>query len=269
MYTYNLHDFEAKNDLKRLQATGKYKLVHEWAPQGGEGTGAGSGMVSQPQSITTSACINSVESPLILAATFDRFVRSEALIEWSDGLCGDVLIHFMFSFDYTFIVSHVWIDIHVDRKLLVMDSVSGRICRNIDSGHDRSIHCIALPNPSVHVPLSQLAYNIFATAATDNVISLWDLRAPRGISRLTSHVNRREKCQCSFSPCLRYLAMASEDRSARIFDIRGGKEIAKLVGQPSHRDVVSSVAYHPIHPQLVTASYDGGVKCYVGGEELS
>jgi WD40 repeat protein len=150
------------------------------------------------------------------------------------------------------------------RKLLVLDAVTGGISRNIDSGHDRNIHCIALPQPSVHVPISQLAYNIFATAATDNVISLWDLRTPRSTSRLTSHINRREKCQCSFSPCLRYLTTASEDRSARIFDIRLGKEVVKLGGQ--HRDVVSSVAYHPIHPQLVTASYDGSVKCYVGDE---
>jgi hypothetical protein len=65
MYTYNLNDFEAKNDLKRLQATGKYKLVHEWSPRGGGGE-------TPRQSFTTSSCINSVESPLILAATFDR-----------------------------------------------------------------------------------------------------------------------------------------------------------------------------------------------------
>jgi WD40 repeat protein len=156
--------------------------------------------------------------------------------------------------------------LYLCRKLLVLDARSGVISRNIDSGHDRSIHCIALPQPSVHVPLSQLAYNIFATAATDNVISLWDVRTPRSVCRITSHVNRREKCQCSFSPCLRYLTAASEDRSARIFDIRGGKEIAKIVG---HRDVVSSVAYHPIHPQLVTASYDGSLKCYVGEEDVS
>jgi WD40 repeat protein len=160
------------------------------------------------------------------------------------------------------ILTHVHVCSYVVfRKLLVLDTVTGNISRNIDSGHDRNIHCIALPQPSVHVPLSQMAYNIFATSATDNVISLWDLRTPRSIGRLTSHVNRREKCQCSFSPCLRYLTTASEDRSARIF---GGKEIAKLSGQ--HRDVVSSVAYHPIHPQLVTASYDGGIKCYVGDD---
>ena len=146
----------------------------------------------------------------------------------------------------------------------MLDSATGSITRNIDSGHDRSIHCIALPSPSVHCALPQVAYNVFATAATDNVISLWDLRTPRSISRLTSHVNRREKCQCTFSPCLRYLSTGSEDNAARIFDIRGGKEIAKLSGQ--HRDVVSSVAYHPVHPQLVTASYDGGVKCYIGDE---
>jgi hypothetical protein len=67
MYTYSLHDFETKNDLKRLQATGKYKLVHEWTPRSGDGEGA------MQQSITTSACVNAVESPIILAATSDRY----------------------------------------------------------------------------------------------------------------------------------------------------------------------------------------------------
>ena len=147
---------------------------------------------------------------------------------------------------------------------MVLDTITGTISRNIESGHDRSIHCIALPQPSVHMPLPQSAYNVFATAATDNVINLWDLRSPRSISRFTSHVNRREKCQCSFSPCLTYLAMGSEDRCARIFDIRTGREVVKLSGV--HRDVVSGVSYHPIHPQLVTASYDGSVKCFVGDD---
>ena len=46
----------------------------------------------------------------------------------------------------------------------------------------------------------------------------------------------------------------------RVYDVRAGKEIARLSG---HRDVVSSVAFNPIFPQLASASYDGTVRFYV------
>jgi WD40 repeat protein len=36
--------------------------------------------------------------------------------------------------------------------------------------------------------------------------------------------------------------------------------VAKLTGY--HRDVVTGVAFHPIHPQLITGSYDGTIKCF-------
>ena len=104
------------------------------------------------------------------------------------------------------------------------------------------------------------AYNLFATAATDNVVSLWDLRAPSVVFRYSGHLNRRECVSIALSPCLRFLATGSEDRSARIVDVRGGKEIAKLQG---HRDVVSGVAFNPLFPQLATCSFDGSVKFYV------
>jgi WD40 repeat protein len=104
------------------------------------------------------------------------------------------------------------------------------------------------------------AYNLFATAATDNVVSLWDLRAPSVVFRYSGHVNRRELITIALSPCLRYLATGSEDRSARIVDVRGGKELVKIQG---HRDVVSGVAFNPLFPQLATCSFDGTVKFYV------
>lgn len=59
---------------------------------------------------------------------------------------------------------------------------------------------------------------------------------------------------------MRYVATGSEDRTARVFDIVSGRELYRLGGV--HRDVVSSVAFHPIHPQLVTASYDGSLKFF-------
>jgi hypothetical protein len=62
MYSYDLDDLEHENDLKRLQATGKYKLVHEWS-------------YDAAQSLTTTNCLNSVESPTIITSSTDRWVN--------------------------------------------------------------------------------------------------------------------------------------------------------------------------------------------------
>ena len=70
MYTFDL-DSEAQNDLKRLPSAptsaGRYKLVHEWSPSVSGQNGAG-------QRITSLACVNSVQSPILLAATSDKYM---------------------------------------------------------------------------------------------------------------------------------------------------------------------------------------------------
>ena len=53
--------------------------------------------------------------------------------------------------------------------------------------------------------------------------------------------------------------MGSEDRQARVYDLVAGKESAKL---SMHKDVVSSVDFNPLTPQLVTSSFDGAVRFY-------
>lgn len=35
-----------------------------------------------------------------------------------------------------------------------------------------------------------------------------------------------------------------------------------LVTWQDHEDVVSAIAYSPLHPQLASGSYDGGVRFY-------
>ena len=123
------------------------------------------------------------------------------------------------------------------------------------------IRCYRSPRiSSASLQVSSDSYNLFATAATDNVVSLWDLRAPSVVFRYTGHVNRREQISVALSPCLRYLATGSEDRTARVIDVRGGSEIARLQG---HRDVVSGVAFNPLFSQLATCSFDGAVRFYV------
>lgn len=133
--------------------------------------------------------------------------------------------------------------------------------RSVDSTHDRPIHSIALPQPSLYSSLPQDNFHVLATSSTDSSIVSWDIRQVRPTFRYAEHVNRREKIQSCYSPCMRYLATGSEDRSARLIDLRMCKEIYKLNGY--HRDVVSGVAFHPIYPQIVTCSYDGTIKCFV------
>ena len=150
-----------------------------------------------------------------------------------------------------------------DRRLLVLDAARGSVARTIGTPHERAVHCIALPQPSVYAQLDSSAYNVFATAAMDSSILIWDLRAPTVASRFTGHSNRREHVRCALSPCLRYLACGSEDRSARLVDLRTTTEVTRFTG---HRDVVSDVAFHPISPQLATASYDGSIKFYCASD---
>lgn len=138
---------------------------------------------------------------------------------------------------------------------------AGVIARTFRNAHDRPVHHIALPQPSIHVSHSPATYNHCATMATDNAVKLWDMRASSAIGSLSSHVNRREWVNCAYSPCLKYLAVASEDKSVRIVDLRTFTELSKISG--FFRDVVSGVAYHPIHPQLAACSLDGSVNFFV------
>ncbi len=141
----------------------------------------------------------------------------------------------------------------------ILDANEGRVLRTISLPHEKSLSYIALSVPSPHVPIPRDAHNVFLTTAPDNTILLWDLRQASAILRYSRHVNRREAVQVCFSPCMRYFATGSEDKTARIFDIVAGKELQKLNG---HRDVVTAVAYNPLFAQLATGSYDGTVRFY-------
>lgn len=103
------------------------------------------------------------------------------------------------------------------------------------------------------------AYDLFATAAAGDCIKLWDLRTNRCVRRYEGHLNRVHPCGIALSPCGRFIATGAEDKSAYIFDIRSGTYSHKLTG---HTDVVSDVDFHPLTPQLYTASLDGKIQMY-------
>ena len=175
-----------------------------------------------------------------------------------------------------------------DKKLHILDAETGGLARSIDIltaarpdstvySHDRGIHCIALPSPSLHASVTTDHFNFFATAAIDNSVLLWDLRQACPTHRFTGHVNRKDSCGVSISPCLKFIGVGSEDRSAYILDLRymgggsggggggdasGGDRMLPLAKLTGHGDVVADVCFHPVFPQLATGSHDGRIRFF-------
>lgn len=125
--------------------------------------------------------------------------------------------------------------------------------RTIVDAHARPVHTVRLPQPSAYSGLGQGAYDLFATAAIDNVVNVWDLRSSAPVMSLSAHLNRVHPVGMAFSPCMRYLASGSEDKVCYLYDIRTGALCERLQG---HTDTVADVSFNPLHPQLATCSFD-------------
>jgi len=146
-----------------------------------------------------------------------------------------------------------------DRRILVLDAVSGTVARDISSQHSRSVHSLALPSPSPHTAVSSSSCQVFASAAADGIVALWDVRAPRCVWRYNGHVNRTEPVAVALSPCLRLLSVGSEDGAPRTVDLRLGRELYK---HSAHREACVALQYNPMSPQLTCGSYDGELRQY-------
>ncbi|KAF0711955.1 hypothetical protein As57867_004964, partial [Aphanomyces stellatus] len=118
---------------------------------------------------------------------------------------------------------------------------------------------VCLPHPSSFVSHAANLYDLFLTAACDNAVHLWDIRADNCVLRFSGHVNRVHAVGVAFSPCMRYVAVGSEDKVIHMYDVRTGRTVDKLHG---HTDVVSAVAFHPWRAELATASVEGTVRVY-------
>ena len=186
-----------------------------------------------------------------------------------------------------------------DKKLYIHDASTGKNVWSVPNcAGVRAAHSIAFPRIVSHSGESDcsdrnVSIPVLAAASVDGggLISLWDIRTASSAGHLRGHVNKRECCRTSFSPCMRYVAVGSEGRNAAcavFYDLRkmgcSSAENVERYGIDSKNGIVASlggkgsygskskyligngsiidVKYNPIFPQVVTASLDGSLRFY-------
>jgi len=174
-------------------------------------------------------------------------------------------------------LSHLICTATSDKKLRIHDACTGGTVWSVPfAAGKRAAHSVSFPRINSHniqvlediIPSASI--DLVAAASTDGggLLSLWDIRSASSAGIFRGHVNKRETCRTTFSPCLRYIAIGSEDygSGAVIYDLRktgkGEGIVAKLPNMNANRGAIVEVKYNPLYPQLITGSLGGKLKFY-------
>ncbi|XP_064365369.1 WD repeat-containing protein 27 isoform X1 [Dromaius novaehollandiae] len=147
-----------------------------------------------------------------------------------------------------------------NRALEVFDLNAGCSIAVIPEAHSRSVHQICQNKGSAFSAQQSEAYNLFMTTAVGDGIKLWDLRTLRCERRFEGHISRCRPCGIAVSPCGRFIASGSDDKSAYIYEMCSSTFAYKLGG---HTESVINVTFSPSSPQLTTATLDGKLQLFL------
>ena len=160
-----------------------------------------------------------------------------------------------------------------DKTLQIVDLTQNKVLWSKgECAGSRAAHCVSFPQPSKNISLSPENYNLLVASSTDNggLLTLFDLRCGEIVKRFRGHINRRDICMTSFSPCLRYVTVGSEGfcSTAALYDLRKGTSPMNTnLGTDKQNNLfrdgtVTDCQFNPIHPQLVTGSLNGKLRWY-------
>lgn len=155
--------------------------------------------------------------------------------------------------------SHIMLLAGSDKAISVFDVDRKAEVRSIQSVHRKNISTLDFYKGSDYMDPLPESYNTFITGAPDNFIQIHDIRAPEGAITLTGHTNSALDVGAQLSPCLRYAASGSEDKSCYVWDIRTGGVLERLRG---FKEVTTAVAWNPLHPQLCVSDNEGHIKFF-------
>ena len=150
-----------------------------------------------------------------------------------------------------------------DRSIAAVDLGTGQQVLELAEVHKRPVHALRLHEGSAHGATPAAGHDLFLSCALDSVVKLWDLRSASCARTFEAHTNRLHPLGASLSPCLRYVAVGSEDKCAYLYDARSGGLVEKL----RHSDTVTDVAFSPLFPKLAAASLSGHVRFYTDRPE--
>ncbi|KAK9470945.1 WD40-repeat-containing domain protein [Dipodascopsis tothii] len=106
---------------------------------------------------------------------------------------------------------------------------------------------------------------LLVSGSKDNLVKLWDPRQPPAQACLaTLHGHKNTVTKAAFQPMVgggNLLATSSRDQTARVFDLRQMRDVYVLRG---HAKDVTTLAWHPVHPELlVTGTHDGLINYFL------
>jgi WD40 repeat protein len=155
-----------------------------------------------------------------------------------------------------------------EKEIQVLDITAGAALWSNSNMHTRTIYRVVLGrNNRYATSMSTTAAHLFASAALDGTVALWDLRVRSPVQLYTQHSNSAiPSLGLELSPGNEMMAVASQDSRVYVYDIRrgggGGGDAAVLTVLQGLDTYVMSIAWHPLQPTLAIGLANGDVQLF-------
>ncbi|XP_013366201.1 PREDICTED: WD repeat-containing protein 27 isoform X3 [Chinchilla lanigera] len=245
LWLLKYHLDTCKDELKRYKLKSSYKLIYRAS-------------LSNTADVTSLSAVNDFYSYIVLTAGRDRTLE---IFDFNAG-CSAAVVAEAHSRPVHQICQNTLV-LNLSRTDL-LEGCAARVSPSVRLSGSVCSQCAppaVQPLGSSFTTQPSQAYNLFLTAAIGDGVGLWDLRTlSRCERRFQGHPNRCYPCGVALSPCGQFMACGAEDRHAYLYELGSSTFYQRLAG---HTDTITTVAFNPAAPQLVTATLDGKLQLFL------